>query len=74
MSQTLGQRLRALRKERGLRLVDVGEAGGLSVSHLNDMEHDRTKPSLGTLVRIAAALDLQVVEILSGVPPYDDAR
>jgi transcriptional regulator with XRE-family HTH domain len=71
VSTTLGQRLRALRHERGLRLIDVAEAAVMSVSYLNDLEHDRSQPRLDTFVRIAIALDLSVVDILHGVAPYD---
>ena len=71
MAITLGQRLRALRHERNLYLRDVAESAVVSVGYLNDLEHDRNAPRLDVLVRIATALDLQVVEILRGVSPYD---
>ena len=71
MPGTLGQRLRALRLERGLILADVARASGLSISHINDLEHDRSAPSMGALVRLATAYDTTSVEILRGVPPYD---
>jgi XRE family transcriptional regulator, regulator of sulfur utilization len=71
VSETLGQRLRTLRKERGLRLLDVAEAAVISVSYLNDLEHDRTNPSLKALARIAAALDLSAIQVLTGISPYD---
>jgi transcriptional regulator with XRE-family HTH domain len=71
MTETLGRRLRALRKERGLRLADVAGAAGISISWLNDMEHDRNSPSLDTLVRVAIALDTTAVGLLRGLKPYD---
>lgn len=71
MSETLGQRLRALRKERGLILADVAPAAGISISYLNDLEHDRCYPRLDTLVRLSIALDLPAVEILRNLPPFD---
>ena len=73
MSDTLGRRLRRLRDERGLILAEVSEASGVSISHINDLEHDRSAPSLATLVRLATAFDITTVEILRGVHPYDTA-
>jgi transcriptional regulator with XRE-family HTH domain len=71
MSETLGERLRALRQARGLRLVDVSRSAGISVSWLNDMEHDRNRPSLDTLLRLATSFDTTVIEILRDVGPFD---
>jgi transcriptional regulator with XRE-family HTH domain len=72
MAITLGQRLRALRHERGLILAELAPAAGISVSYLNDLEHDRSKPSLDAVIRLGIALGLRPVEILTGVAPYDD--
>lgn len=71
VSVTLGQRLRELRTARGLTLAATAPAAGISVSFLNDLEHDRHLPSLGTLVRVSEALGTSLIEILRGVPPYD---
>lgn len=70
-TQTLGARLRALRQERGLTLAALAGAAELSVSYLNDIEHDRTVPTLGKLRSIAEVLDLSVRDVLQGVPRYD---
>ena len=42
---TLGQRLYALRKFRGLSLQELAEATGISRSNLNRYEHDASKPT-----------------------------
>jgi len=57
--------------ERGHTQVAIAAAAGISVTFVNDMEHDRTNPSLDTLVRLAIAYDVQAVDVLRGVPPYD---
>ena len=72
MAETLGQRIRALRHEQKLTLANLAARAAMSVSYLNDIEHDRTRPSLDLLVRISRALGLQVVEVMRGVPPYDE--
>ncbi len=57
----LGERLRARRKELGLSLDDLAECSGLTASFLSLVERNMSNPSLDSLYRIAAALD---------VPPF----
>lgn len=71
MDATLGQRLRELRHSRGLTLAEVAASASLSVSYINDIEHDRTVPALHRLVPLADAFGLSVVQLLEGVHPYD---
>jgi transcriptional regulator with XRE-family HTH domain len=52
----LGQAIRALRRERGLTLVQVAAASGLSQPFLSQLELGRTRPSMRSLFRIAEAL------------------
>ncbi len=70
-TQTLGSRMRQLRQERAFTLLTLASAAGISVSYLNDIEHDRTVPTLGRLGDLAKALDVSVRELLTGVHPYD---
>ncbi len=63
--------MRRLRHDRSLTLALLAESAGVSVSYLNDIEHDRTVPSLGKLRAIADALGLSVRDLLRDVPPYD---
>jgi transcriptional regulator with XRE-family HTH domain len=58
--QSLGKRLRALRKEEGLTLVQLGQRVGLSASYLSQIERSVTMPSLARLTAIASALDVEV--------------
>lgn len=71
--ETLGARLRALRRARGLTLAALAGAAELSVSYLNDIEHDRTVPTLGKLRSIAEVLDLSVRDVLKDLPFYDSS-
>ena len=68
---TLGERVRALRRARDWTLSTLGSNAGVSVSYLNDIEHDRNAPSLKRLLAIASALGMSVTELLSGTHPYD---
>jgi transcriptional regulator with XRE-family HTH domain len=52
----LGSAIRALRRERGLTLVKLAAASGLSQPFLSQLELGRSRPSMRSLFRIAAAL------------------
>jgi transcriptional regulator with XRE-family HTH domain len=58
--ESLGKNLRALRKEEGLTLLQLGEKVGLSASYLSQVERGVTMPSLSRLTRIAEALGVEV--------------
>jgi transcriptional regulator with XRE-family HTH domain len=58
--QNLGKRLRALRNEQGLTLVQLGQQVSLSASYLSQIERGETTPSLSRLTTIAKALDVEV--------------
>ena len=55
-AQSLGADLRALRKARGLTLVDLAEMLGRSVGWLSQVERDLSEPSISDLRQIAEAL------------------
>jgi transcriptional regulator with XRE-family HTH domain len=54
--ETLGADLRALRKSRGLTLIDMAEGLGRSVGWLSQVERDMSDPSIGDLREIAGLL------------------
>jgi len=64
---TVGQRVREIRKQRGLTLKEVAEATGLSLTYLSDVERERTQPSLKTLQRIAGGLNVTTTDLMRGV-------
>lgn len=63
----LHDRLRELRTARSLTLKGLAERTGLSVSYLSDIERGRTTPSLATLESLASALEMTVIDFLTGV-------
>jgi transcriptional regulator with XRE-family HTH domain len=63
----LGARVRALRRERGLTLKGLGKKAGLSHPFLSQVERGLARPSVGSVERIAAALDVSVARLWS--PP-----
>jgi len=51
------QRLRALRKEKGLSQTDLGAKAGLHYTHIGRFERGTSRPGGDTLKRLADALD-----------------
>lgn len=62
----LGSTLRRMRVGRGLTLVRVADAAGLSHSFLSQLERGLARPSMASLERLAAALGTSSVELLAG--------
>jgi transcriptional regulator with XRE-family HTH domain len=63
----LGARVRTLRRERGLTLKGLGRLAGLSHPFLSQVERGLASPSVSSVERIAAALDVPVAHLWS--PP-----
>lgn len=57
---SVGSRLRALRQERGLSLRDVAKDADVSASLLSQIESGKVNPSVASLSKIAAALQLPI--------------
>lgn len=58
MPESIGQRIKELRTQRGMTLAEFGEKVKLSTGYLSQIERDKTAPSLSTLMDIARALDV----------------
>ena len=65
----LGQRIRAIRRARGLTLVQLAARSDLSHPFLSQVERGVARPSIGSLGRIARALGTSQVELMSPAPP-----
>jgi transcriptional regulator with XRE-family HTH domain len=59
----IGSRIRQLREEKGLSQGDIEERTGLLRCYVSRVENGHTVPSLETLERFAAALDVQLYEL-----------
>lgn len=60
----LGERVAQLRKANEWTLRDLSHRTKLSISYHSDIEKDRTDPSLKTLVKLADAFGIKVIELL----------
>jgi transcriptional regulator with XRE-family HTH domain len=60
---TIGARLRDLRQKKNLSQGDIEHATGLVRCYISRIENGRTVPSLETLERFAAALDIPLYQL-----------
>ncbi len=71
--RTLGADIRALRKARGWKLIDLAAAMDRSVGWLSQVERDISTPAIADLGRMAALLDVKVSSLLqSGTSPDEE--
>src|SRR5579862_6315217 len=71
---TFGQRLRHMRRNRGLTLTELGERVGRAPSALSLLENGRREPKLSLIEQLATALSVPVAELLSRQPPSRRAQ
>lgn len=73
MLDAVGPRLRELRRRRGLKLAEVGEAVGLSASTLSRLESGLRRPTLDLLIPLARLYRVALDDLV-GAPPTGDPR
>jgi transcriptional regulator with XRE-family HTH domain len=69
----LGAHIRALRHARGMTLVRLAEATGLSHPFLSQLERGLAQPSLSSLRKIALALETSPIELIAATDAPDPA-
>lgn len=60
---TIGNRIRAIRKSRGLTLKETARRTSLSVSLLSQIERAESSASVSSLFKVSSALDVRIVEL-----------
>ena len=71
-ARRVGSRIRALRRARGLTLVQLASTAQLSHPFLSQLERGLARPSMTSLERIARALGSSQVELLAAADDEDD--
>lgn len=71
--RTIGERLRTLRRDRGLTLADLTAETGISESTLSRLESGQRRPNLELLLPLARAMQVSLDEIVEA-PPTGDPR
>ena len=61
---TLGEYVRHLRRRKNWNLQELARSSGLSVSHLSRLENDNNVPNAETVVKLSAALDGDLEQML----------
>ena len=69
-----GQRLRHIRRARGLTLAELGELVGRAPSALSLLENGRREPKLSLIEALASALAVPADELMSKQPPNRRAQ
>jgi transcriptional regulator with XRE-family HTH domain len=64
-AELIGQRIKALREERGLGLEELAHAADFSKGHLSSLERGLVMPTVATLSKLADALEVLVADIVS---------
>ena len=65
--EEIGQRIKKIRKDRGLDLAELANLTGFDVEMLSRIENDEVQPQLGTMIKLSKALDSAFGRIVSGV-------
>ncbi len=60
----VGEKIKELREKKGLSLKDLSELTGFSTALLSQMENHLVSPSLGTIIKLARALEVKVGDFL----------
>jgi transcriptional regulator with XRE-family HTH domain len=68
-ADSMGARVRSLRRARGLTLKALGARARLSHPFLSQLERGLARPSVASVERIAAALGVPVSELWTEAPP-----
>lgn len=71
---TLGNRISALRKKKGLKQEELAAALGVSGQAVSKWENDQTCPDISLLPRLAQVLGVTVDHLLTGEEPHKEAR
>jgi transcriptional regulator with XRE-family HTH domain len=71
--ESVGPRLRFLREQRSITLVDVSAETGISVSTLSRLESGQRRPNLELLLPLARSYGVPLDELV-GAPPTGDPR
>ncbi|EFK10617.1 helix-turn-helix protein, partial [delta proteobacterium NaphS2] len=62
----VGERVKRVRKDRDLTLQDISRRTDLDVAFLEQIENGSVAPPLGTVIKLAKALDLKMGYFISG--------
>jgi len=62
----VGERVKRAREKRGLSLLDISRRTGIEVTLLSEIEEGQSAPPLGTIIKLAKALEMKMGYFISG--------
>ena len=71
-AKSFGEKVRALRMQRGLTLADLAKKTQRSISLLSQIENDNISPSFSSIQTIADALEVPLAQIISQEPSAEE--
>jgi transcriptional regulator with XRE-family HTH domain len=74
LSAEIADRIKALRKSKGLSLEKMAQKTGFAQSYLSQIENLKREPPISTISRIARALDEDVVYLITGEKNHRKAQ
>lgn len=66
LTLNVGERVKGVREKRGLSLLDISRRTGIDVSLLSEIEEGQSAPPLGTIIKLAKALEMKMGYFISG--------
>ena len=67
---TLGDNIRAIRKERKLTQEELAKNMGISRTYLSDIENSRKNPSSKTLESLSEKLNTSTIYLMNGIQQF----
>lgn len=67
ITRVVGERVRTIRRERGISQQDLADLAALHATNIGQLERGKGNPKLDTLARIAMALDTSVADLVQDV-------
>ena len=68
----IGKRIRHIRHDKRLSLDELAKKTGFAKSYLSQIENLKREPSIGTLTKIAYALNVNALYLISGINPSEE--
>jgi len=65
-SEQIGDRIRRLREEKGLSIVELSHMTGFDVQLLREIEEGKVCPQLGIMIKLSKALESALQRVISG--------
>jgi transcriptional regulator with XRE-family HTH domain len=62
----VGERVKRVREQKGLSLLDISQRTGMDVNILSDIEGGKAPPPLGSIIKLAKALEMKMGYFISG--------